>query len=325
MTTTLPVAGLELLADYSSRDSRWDSSRAATDRVSQYYYDADYARLAERTNACSKRLGYKLVPDHEGNVNLKLASVYLCHCRMCPVCQMARTRVWRKRFFDGVPKLVAANPTVRFLFLTLTVKNCDIQFLRPTLELMSKAFTKLMKRNCLKRVVVGYARATEITKSYTGQAHPHFHVLLAVKGSYLSRDYIPHAQWVQMWKESLEVEYTPVTDIRTVKPNKRATGRKQDMMGAICETAKYTVKVSDLVGKGTLSDRQWFIELSNQLHATKQINLSGLFRDYIKNGDVTGEEILEANDDSGTDKVSGEDMFFFSWYPSIKKYARYSD
>jgi len=324
MTTTTSVAGVELLEDYSSRDSRWDSSRAATQVISKYFYDADYDRLAERTNACSKRLGFNIIRGDDSSFKLKLKSVYLCHVRMCPVCQMARTRVWRKRFFDGIPKLVAANPTVKFLFLTLTVKNCDVQFLRPTLELMSKSFTKLLKRNALKRVVLGYARSTEVTKSATGQAHPHFHVLLAVKGSYLARDYIPQDEWAQMWKESLEIDYTPITDIRVVKPNKKSTGRKQDMMGAICETAKYTVKVSDLVGEGKIGDRYWFIELSNQLHATKQINLSGLFRDYIKNGDVTPEEILESNDGSDTEEVPPEDMIFFNWYPSLKKYARYS-
>jgi len=322
MKHTETTAGFELLQDYSSRDARWDSSRAATQIVSKYFHDANYERLAERTNDCAKRLGFNLIPDYEGTINLKLKSVYLCHVRMCPTCQMARTRVWRKRFFDGIPKLVEANPTVKFLFLTLTVKNCDVQFLRPTLEHMSKSFTKLMRKPSLKKVIVGYARSTEVTKSETGQAHPHFHVLLAVKSSYLTHSYIKTEQWAEMWRDSLNIDYTPITDIRVVKPNKKSTGRNQDMMGAICETAKYTVKVGDLVGKETIGDRQWFIELSNQLHATKQINLSGIFRDFIKNGDVTGEEILEANDESCTEEMKDENMIFFNWHYSIKKYIR---
>lgn len=326
MTTRTSLAGIEFLTTYSSRDSRWDSSRAATQIISEYYKEADYDRYAERTGNCAKRLGYKMVPDHDGNVSLKLGSVYLCHVRHCPVCQAARTRVWRKRFFDGIPKLIEAHPTARFLFLTLTVKNCDVQFLRPTLEQMSHAFTKIMKRRCLRGLVLGYARSTEITKSDIGQAHPHFHVLLAVKSSYFGGDYyVKQDQWAEMWKESLEVDYTPITDIRTVKPNKRATEGKKDMMGAICETAKYTVKVGDLVGKGTISDRQWLIELTNQLHGIKQINLSGVFRDHITNGEVTGEEILQAHDEGDNEQATEDDMIFFNWSPTLKRYFKYSD
>jgi plasmid rolling circle replication initiator protein Rep len=325
MTTRTSLAGIEFLSTYSSRDSRWDSSRAATQIISEYYKEADYDRYAERTANCAKALGYKMVPDEEGNVALKLASVWLCHVRHCPVCQAAKTRVWRKRFFDGIPKLIEAHPTARFLFLTLTVKNCDVQFLRPTLEHMSHAFTKLMKRRCLRGLVLGYARSTEITKSDTGQAHPHFHVLIAVKSSYFGGSYIKQDQWAEMWRESLQVDYTPITDIRTVKPNKRAREGKKDMMGAICETAKYTVKVGDLVGKGTISDRQWLIELTKQLDGIKQINLAGVFREFIKHGEVTGDEILEAHEEGDNEEATSDDLTFFNWFSSLKRYARYSD
>jgi plasmid rolling circle replication initiator protein Rep len=320
------MAGLELLRDYSSRDSRWDSSRAATDIVAGYYQDADYDRYAQRVNGCAKRLGYKMVSDHEGNVRLKLASVWLCHVRLCPVCQAARNRVWRKRFFQGIPKLIEAYPTARFIFLTLTVKNCNVQFLRPTLEHMSHAFTKLMKRRSLRGLVLGYARAMEVTKRPNNEAHPHFHVLIAVKSSYFGGDYyVRQDEWAEMWQESLEVDYHPVIDIREVKPNKRAIEGKDAMMGAICETAKYTVKVKDLTGTGTLDDRKWLIELTNQLHGIKQINLSGVFREFIKHGEVKADEILEANDESGLGSQDSDDLLFFNWFHHLKRYARYSD
>lgn len=326
MTPSTEMAGLELLSTYSSRDSRWDSSRAATDIVAGYYQDANYDRYAERMNGCAKRLGYKMVPDHEGTVALKLGSVWLCHVRHCPVCQAARNRVWRKRFFDGIPKLIEAHPGARFLFLTLTVQNCNVGFLRPTLEQMSHAFTKLMKRRSLRDLVLGYARAMEITKRPNNEVHPHFHVLIAVKSSYFGgRDYVKQREWAQMWKDSLEVEYHPVVDIRPVKPNQNHLSSGKDMLGAICETAKYTVKVNDLVGNGSLDDRKWLIEITNQLHGIKQINLSGVFRTYITNGEVTGDEILEANDESGTDEVNTDDMIFFNWFHHLKKYARYQD
>lgn len=317
------MARVEFLSDYSSRDGRWDSSRAATDIISGYYQDEEYTRYAERTRECAKRLTMRLVTDEQGNSRFNLKSVFLCHVRMCPVCQVCRTRVWNNRFDQGLPKLIDENPTVRFIVLTLTVKNCDIQDLRSTLQTMSGAFAKFMKRAELKRVVLGYARSMEVTKSATGQAHPHFHVLLAVKGSYFSRDYINQSRWSELWRESLEVDYPVVVDVRVAKSKNKELKGRDGLKDAVREVAKYTVKVSDLVGDRSVSAQQWLIQLTNQLHGIKQMNLSGLFRKYINHGDESPEEILEAQNEPIEQVDNDENQYYFNWFRHHKKYGRF--
>jgi plasmid rolling circle replication initiator protein Rep len=316
---------VEYLKDYSSKDRRWDSTRASADVATSYFEDSEYARHAERCRECARRLTFNVAVNEDSTFKLKLKSVYLCHVRMCPVCQVCRTRVWNARFDRAIPLMIEANPTVRFLVLTLTVKNCPIESLRDTLQTMSHAFSKMMKRSQLQRVVLGYARSMEVTKGKDGSAHPHFHVLLAVKPAYFGgTHYINHDQWMQLWKESLQIDYDPVVDVRVPTAKKRRTEGGHTLTDAIREIAKYTVKVSDLLGDGSPESKKWFITLVGQLHAVKQMNLSGLFRTYLNSEDASPEEILTAiNEDDGAEVETTTDQLFFQWFKKEKHYARF--
>jgi plasmid rolling circle replication initiator protein Rep len=219
--------------------------------------------------------------------------------------------------------MMADNPTVKLLFLTLTVKNCAIADLRANLKAMSEAFKKLMMRRSVERVVVGYARGMEITRSKKDEAHPHFHVLLAVKSGYFGgTHYITQDAWSIMWQESLGVEYKPIVDIRKVKPKKNSLTEIQTIMDAVRETAKYMTKAEDLVGGAKESDADWLNELTDQLHGTKQMNLGGIFRKYVKTVEPSPEEILLAEQDDQEEELSGNELISFNWYGSLGKYAR---
>lgn len=316
---------VEYLSDYSSKDRRWDSTRSSADRATLYFEQSEYSSHARRCRECARRLTFNLAIANDASFKLKLKSVYLCHVRLCPICQVCRTRVWNARFDRAIPQIIEANPTIKFLMLTLTVKNCPIDQLRDTLQLMSHAFSKLMKRTPVKKVVLGYIRSMEITKGKDSSAHPHFHVLLAVKNGYFSRDYINHQQWVKMWQESLEVEYTPVVDIRAARPKKGQGNDKDSLISAIREVAKYTVKVSDLLGTGTPKDQQWFIEMVKQLHAVKQMNIAGVFREYLKQDEATPDEILQGLSEETDEEIEEiNNQLFFTWSAKRQKYFRFS-
>lgn len=318
------LGNLDFLTQYSSKDDSWNRHKAANQAISGYYLANDYLKYAQRTTDCARNLGYKFQTDPEGEVNFKLNQVYLCHLRHCPICQAARSRVWRKRLATGIPEIVKNNPKVRFIFLTLTLKNCQVTELKSTLLEMSHAFAKLVKRRSLKKLILGYARSMEITKSQGGSVHPHFHCLLAVKPSYFAgSNYVTQEQWSEFWRESLGVDYTPIVDVRVVKAKKREGVIQEDWIGAVCETAKYTVKVSDLLNNG---DSNFLMEVTRQLHGTKQMNLAGVFREHIKEAEASPEEILQAKEEEIEEMVpENHPIVYFNWFDSIKQYAKYKD
>lgn len=337
---------VQYLASYGEKDAQWDRHRRNLETITSYYrHCEEFESLAERTYSCSRYLLFKRATDADGKSAIKLQRVFTCKVRFCTICSWARTRVWRRRFLISIPQVIQYNPSARFIFLTLTVKNCPIDELNKTIKLMSKAFKRLMDRRGIKRVVLGYARSCEVTKSVDGSAHPHFHVLLMVKSSYFTRDYIKQDEWSQYWKESLQVDYTPVTDVRVVKPKKEngdRTDSKVDlgdhtgMIHAVLEVAKYGTKPSDLIGEprdkkgkklgytGEISHRDWFLELTRQMAGVKHVVLGGILRQYMTDEEPNEDEILNAvNDEKDILNVDGDDLFFFNWWTDVRKYGRY--
>ncbi|WP_257640988.1 protein rep, partial [Acetobacter okinawensis] len=180
----------------------WDDHRARAADVQAIYSElSEFERLAERIGACSGVLRFGQIPDPEtGEMRLRLREAQFCRVRHCPVCQWRRSLMWQARFFQALPDLVEAHKEARWLFLTLTVRNCPVEALRPVLRDMNTAWGRLVKRPEFQQVQ-GWIRTTEVTRGRDGSAHPHFHALLMVPPSYFQgKYYVKQARWVELWR-----------------------------------------------------------------------------------------------------------------------------
>ena len=130
-----------------------------------------------------------------------------------------------------------------FLLLTLTVKNVSSEELAPTLDKLAGAWNKLSQRKEFKQVK-GWFRALEVTRNKRhGNYHPHFHVLMVMPKSYFEgKGYITQKCWAEAWRTALEVDYTPIVDVRKVY-EKEGKG----LAGVAAEVGKYTVKSTDII------------------------------------------------------------------------------
>lgn len=211
----------DYLSDYSPKDAPWDVHRGEAQQVEQIYAEAaEFERLAQRMHQCSGLLIFADVPDPEtGELVLRLREAHFCRVRHCPVCQWRRSLMWYARFQKALPEILGRYPNARWAFLTLTVRNCDIKELRATISSMNAAWARLTYRAEF-RNVLGWIRTTEVTKGKDGSAHPHFHCMLMLSPSYFARGYITQARWAELWKECLRADYTPIVDVRIVRPKK---------------------------------------------------------------------------------------------------------
>lgn len=209
------------LSELSKRDTRWDGIRAVADTVGQMYTSKGLVLLGERIIECSPTLRFRMALDPETGIqSLKLHTAHFCRVRHCPVCQWRREMMWRARFFKKLPSIIGDYPTARFLFLTLTVRNCSIDSLRETLKEMNGSWKRLTKRK--EFPALGWVKTVEVTRGQDGDAHPHFHVLLMVKSSYFSHGYISQQRWRELWREAMRIDYDPsvrVTAVRNIKEN----------------------------------------------------------------------------------------------------------
>ena len=299
------------LSDLSPKDSRWDSHRRSASQVSALYSQGGLLRYSERIQDCSRWLEFALCSDDKGEVALKLFSTQFCRVRFCPVCQWRRSLMWVARLSQALPKLLADYPKSRFLFLTLTLRNCPIEDLRVTVGEMSKAWQRLSQRKAFP--ALGFLKSLEVTRSKDGSAHPHFHCLLIVSPSYFTgRLYLKQQKWVDLWAKSLRVDYTPIVDIRPIKPRVGEDFQTiDDLIGCICEVAKYEVKPSDLV-----NDADWLVNISTQLHKTRAVSVGGILKNYLS--DEEPEDLISESEKSQDNEVS--DTLTFGWREMVSRY-----
>lgn len=249
----------------------------------------------------------------------------------------------------------------RFLFLTLTCRNLEGEELSPSVDELFYAFKKLMLRADIKKISKGWFRALEIThdidefitedmyhgnkkrhmkprkKYYDNRGlgigdenpsfdtyHPHFHVVLMVNKSYFKKPdlYITQDEWTQMWKESLNVDYTPIVDVRAFKTSSKAYVSK-----SVAEAGKYTVKDNDYLvpGNEKLTDRTVQI-LDNALSGRRLIAFGGELRKIHKELNLDDPVDGDLKNTDNEDENLREDLNYmiekYMWNVGLSNYIR---
>jgi Replication protein len=123
--------------------------------------------------------------------------------------------------------------------------------------------------------------------------------------SYFSHGYIKQHEWVGLWRDCMRLNYNPVMDIQAVKK-----GISPSTL--IPELLKYCTKESDLV-----ADREWFLELTQQLHNMRAIATGGVLKEYLR--ELEGEQIESIGIDEGRLKEDYRRVLF-GWWRSEHKY-----
>jgi plasmid rolling circle replication initiator protein Rep len=314
------VKEAEYLSDLSPRHKPWDVHRGEADDVTEVFGGSAFPRhhrYAGRVENCSQVLGFAHDPLATKKNKLKLTNAFFCRVRFCPVCQWRRSLMWQAKVYQALPALVKDYPDIRFLFMTLTVRNCEVKDLRATLTHMAQSWQRLTQlRSWPAR---GWVRAVEITRSERYRtAHPHYHCLLMVPPAYFQGDYLKQDQWAALWQQSLRVNYRPVVDIRAVKltlppDSQRVNNLPKNMWEAVAEILKYAVKPSDMV-----RDHDWFLGLVEQLHRTRAVAVGGVLKRYIRERDrkdltsEPGEETPEQD----------KETLYFGWKQQARRYRR---
>lgn len=228
--------------------------------------------------------------------------------------------MWQAKVYRAMPALLQDYPHTRFLFMTLTIRNCAIKDLRTTLLDMAKAWKRLTElRQWPAR---GWVRAVEITRSQRDRsAHPHYHALLMVPPAYFQGDYLKQKEWTELWRQCLRIDYRPVVDVRAVKltlpptTTGRVNAAPKQLWGAVAEILKYAVKPSDM-----MRDHEWFRELVDQVYKVRGVAVGGILKHYIKERER--EKLTEEPGEDEPDAVA--ERTFFGWKKEVRRYKRIS-
>ena len=258
-------------------EPKFPEHKLQTNDIIFKFYNTGFTKESEKIKQCGNYLEF-IFKEHQitKENKKKLANANFCKNRFCPVCSWRRVRNITGQLKDAF-SVIQEKEKVATLFLTLTVSNPDVKDLKSTISKMNKSFNEMTKTKAFNNAVLGYFKSIEILgdKTPNGQAHPHFHILLIVKESYFKKsDYLNKAQWTEMWKKALRVEYTPVVYVSRIKSKNE---NFSDIDSAIIETVKYSVKHSDLCKRSN----EDFYYLYTQTKSMRFISAGGILKEHL--------------------------------------------
>lgn len=301
-------ANLIPLAKEHPKGKTWDELKAYNEQLRN-----TYAQIAPtpRNKSYIRRLDEcsTFIEFQRGGDAWRLSKASFCHVRLCPVCQWRRSMVWQKRFINAYPEIQKAHPNARYIFLTLTIKNCEIHELKATLKSIGQGFKRM---TMLKDwPAIGWARTFEVTRNEEDNtAHPHLHALLMVKPSYFQgSQYLSQATWSNVWQKAMRLDYTPIVHVQAVKP-KHDSLTLNPIACAILEVFKYSIKPSDMV-----ADPEFLDELTRQMKGVRAVGLGGIFKELIKETEEKLEELEGV-------EIENPETLRYNFYPVWKQYAR---
>lgn len=237
------------------------------DRKRKNMYVADiYSKFnlkkAQRMAECWEYI--KIAHNTKTNVH-KLAFANSCKVRLCPCCAWRRSR---KYSIENSKMLRAING--KYIFLTVTVKNCAGNDLIHTINMLNNAWKRFYERKAIKQIMLGSVRNLEITyNKRTKLYHPHIHILMQVPGGYFGKHYIKQSDWQSIWREAAELDYNPIVDVRKVKNSK-----------VYFEISKYVAKLSDVLDLKGEEAINVVETLDEALYKRRIISYTGTFRQW---------------------------------------------
>lgn len=300
----------QVLADKSAsgKSRNWALHKLNSGYISLAYEEID-PKKSERMKDCANWLAFWRKEDG----TMKLHDARFCRVRLCPICQWRRSL---KTFAQMSQVLdVASSDGYQFIFLTLTVRNCDGSELSSELSHLLLSYNRLMKYKDVLTAVKGYYRGCEVThNTLSDEYHPHLHVILAVRSGYFSgKTYLSQARWAELWQRALQVSYTPIVDVRKCKGGSKA----------IAEACKYAVKPSDVIN---FDDWDMTVEtlrtLDKALENRRFIGLGGVLKDIHKQlhlDDMEDGDLVHVEGQETEQPTEDEIVFFWNGYSQYEQ------
>lgn len=214
----------------------------------------------------------KHVRVYETDDDQVFIDTFYCNHAHCPLCQKRRAKKQRRKFHQ----LLNQNPELligKWLFLTLTVRDCTVDDLPETVNMMVGGVERLSRRKFWKENVIGGIRFLEVTENEGDKefVHPHFHCLLLVRPSmFEGNHYVSTAKWRKEWQNALQTYYEPRVNVRRLK------GNRDEMRSEIVKRIGYSMKAREKI-----LDRRRFLIITDQMRNRNRIQSFGIIRTLL--------------------------------------------
>lgn len=328
---------IEILRDVNDfgKERDWQGKKTRTMLMAQHHAEIEeLKKKAERMYDCGNYLVFKMKDG-----TLKLYQAYFCKARLCPMCNWRRSlkiAFQNKKIIEKVNE----QEKVKWVFLTLTVRNVEGEELKNTMDQMTKAWNNFSRYAKFKKSVKGYFRAMEVTRNWNkesewyGTYHPHFHILIAVPIDYFGRNYIKQSEWTSMWQKAMKIDYKPIVHVAKVKPKEDSSDfveiekevkKTISEQNAVFEVSKYPIKDSDVIrGSEVTSENVRTVkDLDKALAYKRLISYGGILAKIHRElnlSDAEDGDLIHIDDDSDEVANGAVDVMAY-WNIGLNNYV----
>ena len=300
--------------------------------LTNHYDDAKkWINLADRLQNCASFLKFNVYPDAEflSGERKKIVAMNSCYIRLCPMCSWRRSN----KIFSQCRKIISAMETEQaydYLLLTLTVPNVTADKLINKINEMMSAWNRFIGYKRFKNAVLGWYRTLEITHNVNPYSksfdtfHPHFHCILAVpKDWYFDTNYdfyINQSEWLSMWQKAMNDYSITQVDVRKIRSR-----QDKDIIGAICEVAKYSVKTGDyIIPSDWVLTINTILTLTEVLAYRRLVAFGGVMKEWHKKLNL--DDPIDGDLMSDGEDVNGELLRTecYIWNTGYQQYIRKS-
>lgn len=254
LVLSYPIGGLEVLSNKTEDGlDRHTLNKTQSQLLALVLEYLQYLNQAKRTDECNSWKMFQACAANIGHPK-KLIQANYCKDRFCATCQWLRSRKAFKEAMTIGEHTLVHQPTLRFIFLTLTVPNLPLDELSGGTTAMMKAWQRLTQRKRVRDAILGYHRSLEVSYNpKRNDYHPHFHVLFAVPGYYFKGSkYINQSEWLSLWQQSARDERINQVNVKAVKPKEMTKEQEAeflDTLGDVSDQKKeQSLKMTSMAG-----------------------------------------------------------------------------
>ena len=224
----------------SGRERPWRVYKQFSKFLSEAFTHLEYESLASRVESCADRLWFWECMESREHPK-KLKSVHFCGHRLCVNCQYRKSMRQYYTSKELAREALKGHPTLKFVFLTLTVPNVPLRGLSKAIDSLFESWRRLYQRKEVKSAVKGYLRTLEVTYNHERDDwHPHIHAVLVVSSKYFKgNSYITQERWLKLWQQATRMPEITQVDIRKIKTRKKGV---DPLEVGFAEACKYGVK-----------------------------------------------------------------------------------
>lgn len=240
----------------------------ASNKIAEHYFSGNTTlRAGSQIRECASHL--RVYPDATYGT---FTDAWYCKHRHCPICQSRKALRWQSRMhqvLDMAPEALEG----KWVYLTLTVRNCHLTALGQTIDKMETAFRRLRNRSFWRSNVLGGIKFIEVDPDLGDYqyAHPHFHCLIQVRPSmYQGKNYVSEQHWAEAWQACLNAPFVPQVHARRLK------GVGDGLRNEILRSVSYSMKP-----RLETPPRGWFLSMADEIKDKRLVQPFGQMREWF--------------------------------------------